>query len=100
MNQEILRTCKSFIDANDVPGLHAYYREMMATEFPQEPDWPWLFQKLYLHACLRGRQEISQWLHGALFPMLDPIQQIALRQTFPYGRYLLSRAPRNGTQNL
>ena len=94
MNQDILRTCKTFIDANDVPGLHAYYRELMQTEFPQEPDWSWLFQKLYLHACLRGHAPIAEWLHGALFPMLDPIQQIALRQTFPYGRYLLAKGLR------
>lgn len=91
MNQDILRTCKRFIDANDMDVLHTYYRELMTREFPEEPDWAWIFQKTYLHACLRGNAEVAQWLHEALYPMLDPIQQIALRQVFPYGRYLLSK---------
>lgn len=95
MNQDILRTCKKYIDANDMEGIHKQYRELMHTEFPEEPDWAWIFQKAYLHACLRGRVEMSKWLHEALFPMLDPIQQIALRQVFPYGRYLLAKGFRS-----
>jgi hypothetical protein len=58
----------------------------------REPDWPFIFQKVYLHACLKGRQEIADWLHKAMYPMMDPIQQIALRQIFSYGRHLLSKA--------
>lgn len=92
MDSELIRRCKSHIDSGNLEGIQSYYRELMQTEFPEEPDWPYIFHKVYLHACLKGRPEIAQWIHQALFPMMDPIQQIALRQIFPYGRYLLSKA--------
>lgn len=92
MNQEIIDTCKRYIDSGNLEDIKSYYRELMQTEFPEEPDWPYIFHRVYLHACLKGRLEIAQWIHQALFPMMDPIQQIALRQIFPYGRYLLSKA--------
>jgi hypothetical protein len=92
MDQEIIDMCKRHIETGNLEGIQSYYRELMVTEFPQEPDWPYIFHRVYLHACLRGRPEVAQWIHQALFPMMDPIQQIALRQIFPYGRYLLSKA--------
>ena len=61
-------------------------------ELQREPDWPFIFQKVYLHACLKGKDEIAEWLTKAMYPMMDPIQQIALRQIFSYGRHLLRKA--------
>lgn len=84
--------CKRHIDSGNLEDIQSYYRELMLSEFSQEPDWPYIFHRVYLHACLKGRAEIAVWIQQALFPMMDPIQQIALRQIFPYGRYLLSKA--------
>ena len=62
-------------------------------EFLEEMEMvDWAFQKLYLHACLKGRKEIAEWLETSVFPTMDPIAQIALRQGFAYGRYLLRKA--------
>lgn len=91
MNQDILRTCKDFTSANDLEGLHGYYRELMITEFPEEPDWSWIFKKVYLHACVKGRKEVAQWLCSALLPLLNPGSQLLIRQTITYGKYLLAR---------
>ena len=55
-------------------------------------DWTYVFQKVYLHACLKGRKQLAEWLEKDVYPLLEPIQQIALRQIFPYGHHLLSRA--------
>jgi hypothetical protein len=56
----------------------------------QEPmDWVYLFQKVYLHACLRRRADVASWLQEVCFLQLDAIQQIAVRQVFAYGRHLL-----------
>jgi hypothetical protein len=52
-------------------------------------DWVYLFQKVYLHACLRRRADVASWLQEVCFPQLDGIQQIAVRQVFAYGRHLL-----------
>ena len=62
MDMDIVKTCKSFIETNDVQGIQTYYRELLWTDFPQEPDWPYIFHKVYLHACLKGREDISNWL--------------------------------------
>lgn len=54
-------------------------------------DWVFVFQKLYLHACLKRRSEAAEWLSTVGFQALDPIQQIAVRQVFAYGRVLLHK---------
>lgn len=81
---EWLKMGKRYVEAGDLKALQA-----RLWEIPEDVDRPWLFQKLYLHACLKGRREIAEWLEGTVFPTLDPIQQIALRQGFAYGRHLL-----------
>jgi hypothetical protein len=92
MDNDIIANCKRHIERGDLPSLQGYYRELMIVEFPREPDWPYIFHRVYLHACLKGQGEIADWIHQGLFSLMDPIQQIALRQIFPYGRYLLSKA--------
>ena len=66
-------------------------RDLLEQKEPEE-DWAYLFRVLYVHACLKGNKHIADWFQNVAFPMLDPIQQIALRQIFSYGRYLLQRA--------
>jgi hypothetical protein len=92
MDAQIVANCKRLIEKGDLLSLQSYYRELMLTEFERDPDWPYIFHRVYLHACLKGKGEIAEWIHTALFSLMDPIQQIALRQIFPYGRYLLSKA--------
>jgi hypothetical protein len=92
MNDEIIRTCKTCIETNNFDELQAYSFECMNYEYEQLPDWPTIFYRVYLHACLKGKYAIADWLQQTLFLKLDPIQQIGLRQIFPYGRHLLSKA--------
>lgn len=98
--QEIVYNAKKHIDAGDLEGLQAMYLEILNTEYPsnEEPDTGYLFHRLYLHACLKGKPIIGEWLTRALYHNMDPIQQIALRQIFPYGRLLLSKAGRKQQQ--
>jgi len=83
-----IHICKSYINMNSFEELKMY----IPTLFEYNYDWPVLFQKVYLHACLKKKEEIANWLQTIIYPMLDPIQQIALKQVFPYGRYLISKA--------
>ena len=55
-------------------------------------DYGYLFQKTYLHACLKGAEDIAVWLQTVGFSALDPIQQIFLRQVFAYGGVILRLA--------
>ena len=83
-----VETGKHLVERGDLSALQAAFQEIADAD---DIDWPVLFQKVYLHACLKGRREIAEWLEKTVFPTLDPIQQIALRQVFAYGRHLLAR---------
>lgn len=94
--QEIVYHVKKQIDAGDLEGIQRMYLDILNTDFEtgHEPDIGYMFSNLYKHACLKGQRDIAEWLTRALYHNMDPIQQIALRQIFPYGRWLLARASR------
>ena len=81
-----LSECKSLIEKDNLEGLQEVYADMRDEDFP----WEYLYQKLYLHACLKKKKRIVEWM-DSLFGLMDPIQQIALRQMFSYGRYLMAK---------
>jgi hypothetical protein len=93
MDTEIIAEAKQHINDGNLYELQSQVCALIdSTELPREPDWPFIFQKVYLHACLKGQTAIANWLRTAMYPLMDPIQQIALRQIFSYGNYLLSKA--------
>jgi len=92
MDTQIIDTCKAYINEKNAYGLQKYYEDLMNTEFPRSPDWPYIFRAVYLHACLKGLIEVAEWLETHLYLQMDPIQQLALRQIFPYGKHLLAKA--------
>jgi hypothetical protein len=84
--ESFLKEGKAFINEDNLKALVELY-----TEHSQENyAWEYVYQKLYLHACLKKKRGIVEWLKS-LFPQFDPIQQIALRQMFSYGKYLLAK---------
>ena len=89
MNASLLEECKAYINANKLEEFKEFYQLLTESEFDVSPDWPNLYQKVYIHACLKKRKEIAEWLE-TLFQQFDPITQIAFRQVFFYGRYLLA----------
>lgn len=91
MSETITQSCKKYIEENNLDYLQLYYAELISSKHFDDIDWPSIFRTLYLHACLRKKKEIAEWFQNTLFPSMDPIQQIALRQIFPYGRYLLCK---------
>ena len=99
--QEIVFHAKKLIETGDLEGVQRMYLDILNTEFEtgHEPDVGYMFHKLYLHACLKGQAGIAEWLTHALYQNMDPIQQISLRQLFPYGRMLLARAERRQQQH-
>jgi hypothetical protein len=95
MDLDIIAEANQYINDGNLEELQSQVCRLIdSTELPREPDWPFIFQKVYLHACLKGKQQIADWLQKAMYPIMDPIQQIALRQIFSYGRHLLSKARR------
>lgn len=87
--QQVIGEAKHFVDIHDLNSLQELWVELQVSEPPEYMDVPTLFQKIYLHACLHKRHAIAAWLQDTVYPALDPIAQIALRQVFSYGRFLL-----------
>ena len=94
MNKEVILNCKAYINEDLEQEFKQYIlyvinNQESNTEY--KLAYEYIFQQVYIHACLKKKRDIAEWLQTTLFPRLDPIQQIGLRQVFPYGRYLLAK---------
>ncbi len=86
-----LTDLKQMVERENLVGLQEYFQFALTGELESDAEWDFLFQKVYLHACLKKKKEIAEWLETAVFPQLPPIQAMAIRQVFPYGKYLLKK---------
>lgn len=84
--ENFIKHCKLLIEENNLECLQDYYLENKDEQYA----WEYAYQKIYLHACLKKKHTIAEWMKS-LFETFDPIQQIALRQMFSYGKYLLAK---------
>ncbi len=82
---------KRMVELENIVGLQEYFAMVLKGELESAAEWDYLFQKVYLHSCLKKKVEIAEWLEKEVFPQLPPIQAMAIRQVFPYGKYLLKR---------
>jgi hypothetical protein len=87
MTEPVLKRFKSYVDSDDLSGAQLFLQS--ASDLEDLP-WDYVYQKIYLHACLKKRKRFVDWL-DSLFEFLDPIEKVALRQMFAYGRYLLNK---------
>lgn len=88
MSTITLRDIKQLIERGDLAAVQGIYGDLRAET--DDIDWTTLFKDCYLHACLKKKPQIAAWFEE-VFKEFDPIAQIALRQTFSYGRYLLRK---------
>lgn len=91
IEEQLVAEIKPYINEGNLDGLKEQWDEYrVETDFGREITWDYVFQKVYLHAALKKQKAICEWL-DTVFTEFDPIQQIALRQMFAYGRYLLNK---------
>ena len=90
-NDDIVKRFKSFVETEDLSGAEGFLIGVMSDSNEASTiAWDHVYQKVYLHACLKKRRRFADWMIS-LFEMLEPIEKIALRQTFAYGKYLLNK---------
>ncbi len=87
MEQSIIRDCKALIEHSSLQALQTYFDEVTHDEDAHLVDWAYVWQKTYLHACLKKKREMTAWLEER-FKDLDPIACMAYRHTLNYGRHL------------
>jgi hypothetical protein len=91
IEDQLISEIKLYINKGNLDGLKEQWEEYYSeTDFGREIAWDYIFQKIYLHAALKKQKPICDWL-DIIYTKFDPIQQIALRQMFPYARHLLSK---------
>jgi len=90
MEEDIIQEIKQFINRGYLDGLKELWNEYQNTQFEKPIAWDYIFQKVYLHACLKKQIQIVEWLQ-TLFTQLGEIQQIAIKHTITYGNYLLRK---------
>lgn len=87
---QILFELKPLIAEGNLVELQRLWEEYQETDFGGYVAWDYVFQKCYLHAALKKKKDICDWL-DTLFVTFNEMTQIALRQMFPYARYLLTK---------
>uniref|UniRef100_A0A6C0CSF5 Uncharacterized protein n=1 Tax=viral metagenome TaxID=1070528 RepID=A0A6C0CSF5_9ZZZZ len=94
MDRQILENCKDYIETDQLDELKSYiYNLIHFKDTIKDYRLPieYLYQQIYLHACLKKKHSIAEWLKGIFTMLFDEIQQIGLRQMFSYGNYLLNK---------
>lgn len=85
--EDVIHVCKIYIHNNDAEGFTAFLLEI---QDEYDGVWDYIFKKVYIHACLKKNKPIVDILLQT-YQELSEIEQIAIRQVFPYGRYLLAK---------
>ena len=84
---DIIHAFKEYINKKDAEGFESFLLEI---QDDYEGVWDYIFKKVYIHACLKKNQPIVDILLKR-YEELSEIERIAIRQVFPYGRYLLAK---------
>ena len=83
---------KPFVQAGKLESLQILWEDYSEnTDFGRPIAWDYVFQKVYLHSCLKKRVKISEFLEKIVYPNMDELYQVALRTVFAYGRSLLNK---------
>lgn len=90
MNDAFIKKCKGYINEGDLSGLQLCYIDVQGLDLGYSLNWEYIYHRIYLHACLKKKRHIVNWL-TSIFTSFDVVSQIGLRQIFPYGRYLLAK---------
>lgn len=88
--QKLFKEMKILIERNDLESFKTLLIENFSNS--ENIDLSFVFQKVYLHACLKFKNSpIIDYLENEVYNYLPEIERIAIRQVFPYGRYLRSK---------
>ena len=87
MEESLLRECKEYINANKFEEFQEFYRELT------ESDWANLYQKVYLHACLKKNTRLPSGLRLYLGNFL-PLHKLPIANCFFMVMFYLGEAHR------
>ncbi len=87
---EIIRTAKEIVERQTPQDFVSFVQELLEMGLSPEPSWHYILQKVYLHACLKKKQEIVNFLER-LVARHSRLQSLGWKQTVAYGKSLLAK---------
>ena len=91
VEQSIVNDVKKIIERGSIEEMKEFWLSITTEyEFDQPIDFPWIMQKVFIHACLHGKKDIAEWLRS-IFDGMDEISKIAYKHTINYGDALLRK---------
>ncbi len=88
IEDQVVRQLKDVINTGNFNEFINEWRDLRDdTDYGREIAWDYIFQKVYIHACLKKAGNITEYLLKE-FQLFDPIQQIAMKPTFSYVKYI------------
>jgi hypothetical protein len=92
VSEALVREVKPLIERGELQQLEEVLEAYYTSEiYSPTLAWDFILLKVYVHACLKRKPDIANWTLEQT-KLLNPIEQSAIRQMVPYGRWLLSRA--------
>lgn len=89
MNRQLVSKGKRAVYIQDHIGLKSLYNDINTNDY--QINITDLFLKLFYHACQHERKSTIIFLLRIYFDIFSQSEQIALRQSFFYGKYKLKK---------
>ena len=85
---KIIREAKYHIENKQYDSLQNLYTDLMRiTSKEYRPNFEYIFQKIYLYACIKGDKEVIEWMKK-IYDTFGDVEKIALKPTLIYGKYI------------
>ena len=83
--KHLIDEIKDAIDKDDLKEVQEMYDSIDFND--SQIPWDYVFQKVYLYACLKKKQKFIAWFEN-IFYQFNQIQQSSIRHTLNYGRFI------------
>ena len=89
--QDVLNEIKYYINLDKLSSLQHLLFDLLDNNPLSEyrPNWEFLWHHAFVHACLRNKVAIKEWLLE-IYDTFDITTKIALKPTLLYAKYLRS----------
>ena len=83
--------CSVLIKENNTIELNQFYNELIKKNSNINFDIGYIYQKLFLKACLYGSKEILEWFLDIYINKMSFITRITHKHALVYGKYLIQK---------
>lgn len=84
---EVIDTFKHYIKHDMYTQIQDYYDEILTHKAEYRINYEYVFQKVYLFACIKRKEEVVKFMFD-IYKTMSLLDRIGLRPTIIYGKYL------------